>query len=265
MLLRLLSNPVVWSLLLTSAIVGPSGNSNSTAFAADEPATKPAAVECRRAAGKIKIDGRGDEEAWKGAQVIDKFSTHWARKQARTATRARLLWDDEFLYFFADMEDQDLYADVLKHDDETWLNDVFELFFKPTPAARGYYEFQVTPANTTMEMYLPSRGSGGYRRWARAHEFRWSTAVSLRGKLNALDETSAASEGWSAEGRIPWSDFAPSGGLPKANTEWRFALCRYDYSLRFETPDLTSTALLTVPDFHHYEDYGVLKFVGAEK
>ena len=39
---------------------------------------------------------------------------------ARTATTAKLLWDREYLYFFADMEDADLFADVTEHDGKTW-------------------------------------------------------------------------------------------------------------------------------------------------
>ena len=44
--------------------------------AADESAP-PAPVECRRVTGEIKIDGRDDEDAWKGAQTIDKFAPYW--------------------------------------------------------------------------------------------------------------------------------------------------------------------------------------------
>jgi hypothetical protein len=30
----------------------------------------------------------------------------------------------------------------------------------------------------------------------------------------------------------------------------------------FESPELSSSARLTKPDFHRYEDYGLLEFVG---
>src|SRR5262249_9423460 len=129
-------------------------------------AEPPAEDECRWASGPITIDGKADEDAWKHAQVIDNFYLPWlgpkARK-ARTATKARLLWDREYLYFHADMEDSDLYADVTEHDGPTWDNDVFELFFKPGADKPGYYEFQVNAAGTIMDMFLPRRGAGGDR------------------------------------------------------------------------------------------------------
>src|SRR5262249_1752060 len=111
--------------------------------------------ECRWAAGRIKIDGKADEGAWTNAQVIDDFQVFWQNRKPRTATKARLIWDDKFLYFTADMEDSDLYADVTERNGMTWLNDVFELFFKPSSEKLPYYEFQVNAANTPLELYFP--------------------------------------------------------------------------------------------------------------
>jgi hypothetical protein len=214
---------------------------------------------CRRAAGKITIDGRADEPAWKAAELIDGFRVPWRNppSPARTKTQARLLWDDEALYFFADMEDSDLYADVVEQDGVTWDNDVFELFFKPRDDRRAYYEFQVTPKNTRFDCFIPSRGGGHVRRWMKLHEFRWETKPVLRGTLN---DESDRDEGWSVEGKIPWTDFRHTGGRPGAGDVWKFALCRYDYSVDFDEPDLSTTAPLTRVDFHQHEAYGKLTF-----
>lgn len=220
-----------------------------------------ASAKCQRAEGSIKIDGKLDDAAWKKAQPLDRFSAHWLDQKPKTSTRAKLLWDDEYLYFSAEMTDQDLYADVVEHDGMAWLNDVFELFFKPSDERPGYYEFQVNAANTKLDMYLPSRGAGGYQRFARSQDFKMESAVTLRGTLNKWQDED---QGWQVEGRIPWQDFQASGGAPKAGDTWRFALCRYDYSVAFEAADLTSTAPLTRPDFHRYEDYGRLEFVGEK-
>lgn len=218
-------------------------------------------IECRRASGPIEIDGKADEPAWKQAMVVDRFANFWSPQPAFTPTRAGLLWDDEYLYFFAEMEDVDLYADVTERDGETWLNDVFELFFKPAGSELGYYEFQVNAKGTQMDMFLPSRGSGGYRRWARDAEFRWNTSVELRGTLNKWEDDD---NGWSAEGHIPWSDFRHTGGKPSAGDRWGCALCRYDYSKLFVAPQLSTAAPLTRADFHRYEDYVELRFIGEK-
>jgi uncharacterized repeat protein (TIGR03806 family) len=224
----------------------------------------PKEFECRWADGPITIDGKADEPAWKDAQFIDKFYLPWLGKNARlakTKTAAKLLWDREYLYFFAEMEDHDLFADVTEHDGMTWLNDVFELFFKPAAATPGYYEFNINAAGTVMDMFLPSRDSGGYQRYKSDGAFHVDAKVVLRGTLNKRD---GKDEGWSVEGRIPWTDFMRTGGRPDVNEEWKFALCRFDYTLNAEPEPSTCAPLSSknVSDFHAHEDYATLKFVG---
>src|SRR6476620_6132094 len=90
----------------------------STPPVAAEPKAAPAA-ECRWADSPIVLDGTDDDPAWKHAQVIDTFGQPWlgdAVPPLRGTTRAKLLWDRDYLYFFADMDDSDLFADVTDHD-----------------------------------------------------------------------------------------------------------------------------------------------------
>jgi hypothetical protein len=85
------------------------------------------------------------------------------------------------------------------------------------------------------------------------------SADKLEGTLN---NPADKDKGWTVEGRIPLGAFLTSGAKPQPGTKWRFALCRYDYSVAFEHVETSSTAPLTQPDFHRYEDYGELTFVG---
>lgn len=250
---------LLWSLVAASWLAG-----SARAGEAKKPATE---FQCRWADGPITIDGKADEPAWKNAQSIDYFYQPWLKepRAARTKTKAKLLWDREYLYFFADMEDGDLYADVKEHDGMTWYNDVFELFFKPADDKPGYYEFQVNAAGTIMDMFIPRRGAGGYQRFIKDGDFHIDAKVKLRGTLNKWQDKD---EGWSVEGKIPWTDFMRSGGRPERGERWKFTLCRYDYSVDFEGPDLSTCAPLKgkgVADFHYFEDYATLQFVGPEK
>ncbi len=258
-------------ILCTAAVLVPAGAwAMLSADSAGQPVSKKAPIEfeCRWTDTPIKVTGKGTDPAWKHAQVIDNFGLPWLGDQARpakTKTKAKLLWDREYLYFFADMEDTDLYADVTEHDGMTWDNDVFELFFKPADDKPGYYEFQVNAAGTVMDMFLPRRGAGGYKRFIKDGDFHIDAKVHLRGTLNKWTDKD---EGWSVEGRIPWNDFLRTGGRPDVGEKWKFALCRYDYSVDFEGPELSTCAPLSslkYPDFHHFEDYATLQFVGPAK
>jgi glucose/arabinose dehydrogenase len=226
--------------------------------AADPP---PAAFECRWADSPITIDGNADEPAWADAPVIDSFRQPWLGDGARpkAATRAKLLWDREYLYFFADMDDADLFADVAGHDGRTWDNDVFELFFRPAADKPGYFEFQVNALGTVFDCFFPKPGRGSKA----AGEFHLDAKVKLRGTLNRRDDVD---RGWAVEGRIPWADFLRAGGRPELGETWRFALCRYDYDRRRKGPELSTVAPIRERKqpgfFHQTEDYARLTFVG---
>src|SRR5690606_9347068 len=124
--------------------------------------------ECRWTAEPITIDGKADEEVWKSAQTIDPFRRAWEGDKERPpkqATKARLLWDREYIYFFAELPDADLNAVVKEHDGQVWTDDAFELFFKPAAKKPAYYEFNFNPLNAVMDMLLAKRNDGGWERY----------------------------------------------------------------------------------------------------
>ncbi len=220
---------------------------------------------CHWAAGRIVIDGRADEAAWKAAQPISRFEMLWLKepRKPETKTTARLLWDRDFLYFFAEMEDSDLYADETENDADLWLNDVFELFFKPSTNHAGYYEFQVNPTGAVLDLFIPRRNAGGLKRFIKAQDFHIEAKVRLDGTLNLWSDRD---KGWTVEGRIPWKDFHQTGGRPKPDDVWTFHLARYDYSVGLEHGvDSTSTANLSRYNYHWYEDFNPIRFVGPTK
>ena len=234
----------------------------TSAASAEKHKTK---FQCRWTDEAITIDGKADEQAWRAAKVIDHFYLPWLKdnpRPAKTKTTARLLWNRQYLYFFSDMQDTDLYADVTEHDGQTWSNDVFELFFKPSDRHTGYYEFQVNAAATVMDMFIPRRSAGFFNRFVKEDDFHIEAKINHRGTLNRRQDKD---QGWSVEGRIPWRDFIRTGGRPTIGERWKFALCRYDYSVNFDKPDLSTCAPLSSKnraDFHHYEDYAAIEFVG---
>lgn len=233
--------------------------STHAAFAADPPVTREA--ECRWADKAPVIDGKLDDPAWKLAAVIDRFPAFWKKEATAPAhaTKARLVWDREGLYFAAEMTDADVRAFGTKHNDSLWNGDVFELFFKPSTDRPEYFEFQSNPKSVLFESAFLERNRPT-EPIPTAKPLGMSAVAVVRG---TLDRSGDSDQGWTVEGRIPWSAFAPSFAPPEAGTIWAFALCRYDYYGPEKTPPvLMSSAPLTQPSFHRFEDYGRLRFVG---
>lgn len=223
---------------------------------------QPNEYQCAWTSEKITIDGAADEKAWEAATLIEDFAMTWLKDglKPERSTKARLLWDRDFLYFHAEMEDGDLYADIDEDDGDLWLNDVFELFFKPSKNHGGYYEFQVNPTGAVLDCFFPRRNAGGLARFIGDQDFHIDAEVKLNGTLNDWTDQD---EGWSVEGRIPWTDFHRSGGRPAADEVWTFHLARYDYSVDLKNGvDSSSSAPLTKYNFHFWEDYEPIRFVG---
>ena len=175
-------------------------------------------LECRWAETPPVLDGRGDDAVWQRAARAEDFGQPWAAgaPAAKARTVARLLWDREWLYFYAEMDDADVSADVREHDGPMWENDVFELFFRPSEKHAGYFEFEVNPAGAVLDAFFPNAES--WRDPGQLHrgEFHVEAKVVVRGTLN---EHGDRDEGWAVEGRIPWSDFNAAGGRPAPRSE----------------------------------------------
>ena len=261
--LFLLGTPAILIALLAGLLVG-----------ADHPIPEPfkqsppTQFECRWADTPITIDGSGDEAAWKHAQEITAFHLPWLGDKARfarTATKAKLLWDRDYLYFLADMEDTDLFADIKEHDGELWKNDVFELFFRPDSEKTGYYEFQVSAAGTTFDAFYPKYDLDAIEKQSKVGDFHLDAKVKLRGTLNKRDGND---KGWTVEGRIAWTDFARTGGRPDIGEAWKLNLCRFDYHKDWKEPELSCIAPIAKKKlsafFHQSDDYAKVAFIGPD-
>jgi hypothetical protein len=243
-----------WSMAVVMAI-----SAVVSAARADElPVTREAT--CRKVAKAPVIDGKLDDAAWEQAKdaTIAQFPAYWKKASTGDGTRAWLVWDDEALYYAATMTDAELRAFGEKRNDTLWEGDVFELFFKPSPDSPRYYEYQVNPRSVILELAFPRRGYDFQELAAKPPMGHEAVAV-VEGTLDRPGDTDRS---WRVEGKLPWSAFAPTGGRPAVGDTWRFALCRYDYGPEGTEPVLMSSAPLTQPSFHRYEDYGVLRFAG---
>ena len=223
------------------------------------------ATVCKWADVPPIIDGKDEDSAWKVAEHAGDFQRAWVenpdKRKPHTKTEAKLCWDEENLYFFARMEDGDLFATHTEQDGNLWEDDVFELFFKPSQDFHGYYEFEFNAQNAVLDFYFPRRGGGAVPRFRKDFQFHIKTAVTLNGTLNKWTDHD---KGWTIEGKIPWMDFIRAGGRPRAGDTWTYAACRYDYSVDFEGPNLSSNAPLKKLSFHRYEDYLPLVFEGPQ-
>ena len=218
---------------------------------------------CERASGPISIDGNLDKPDWQRAEKIVLVTTPGG-KETQTLTVAKLLYDDEYLYFCAELEDHDLVGTAQGHDSE-WgegENDVVELFIKPETTEPGYWphgaywEFHAMPQGATRDYLYAKKGYP--ETIAVLAESGMKTAIIMHGTLNNWMEYD---EGYTVEMAIPLAAFKTLAPSPKPGDRWRFLVARYDYSVHIEgCLETSASADLPTLDFHKTECYPYLVF-----
>lgn len=150
------------------------------------------------------IDGVADEPVWAAAPWTEDFVdiTGDAAKAPIYRTRAKMLWDADFLYVYAELEEPNVQARLTTRDGIVWHENDFEIFIDPDGDGRNYFEFEFNATNTVFDLFLtaPYGAAGGncvLHQW-NADGLR--SAVQVRGTLNESGDRDA---GWCLEVAVP--------------------------------------------------------------
>jgi hypothetical protein len=194
-------------------------------------AAGPHRYTCRKAAAPILVDGRLAEPAWQQASwtaaFIDIEGLH--KPIPRFLTRAKMLWDDEYFYIAAGMEEPHLWATLTQRDSVIFHDNDFEVFIDPNGDTLEYYEFEINALNTGWDLFLPKP----YRHGGKARN-EWDivgtkTAVRLDGTLN---DPRDVDRGWTVEIAFPWkslAEYAHKPAPPRPGDEWRVNFSRVQW------------------------------------
>jgi hypothetical protein len=224
--------------MLVVAAVAAASTAQASLSAVPEPAIEwvPRSYVCLRAPGPVTIDGNIEEPAWSMAPWTEPFVDIRGGATAcpRVPTRAKMLWDDEFLYIAADMEEPNLWGTLTARDAVIYHDNDFEVFIDPDGDTHEYYELEVNTLGTEWDLLLVRP----YRDGAPAVD-AWDiqgleTAVRLDGTLN---DPADYDVGWTVEIAIPWSvldDCAHRPSPPVGGDRWRVNFSRVQWQLEVE-------------------------------
>ena len=109
-----------------------------------------------RASTPIAVDGHLNDGPWKSAPWTDLFVDIEgdAKPLPRFATRAIMLWDDDYFYFAADMEEPHVWATLTARDAVIFKDNDFEIFLDPDGDTHNYYELEVNAFETEWDLIL---------------------------------------------------------------------------------------------------------------
>jgi hypothetical protein len=191
----------------------------------------PRGYVCHRAAGPVTIDGRLDKRVWKDvpwtAEFVDIEGD--TRPRPRFRTRVKMLWDDQYFYIGAELEEPHVWATLTRHDAVIFQDNDFEVFIDPNGDNHEYYEFEINALNTGWDLLLPRPYKDGGHAVNNWEIPGLKTAVHIDGTLNDPRDTD---RGWSVELAFPWkalAELAHRPAPPKDGDQWRVNFSRVEW------------------------------------
>lgn len=233
---------------------------------------QPLRYKALRAKTPIQVDGKLDDPAWRAAPWTADFVDIEgdAKPRPRFRTRAKMLWDDEYFYVAAEMEEPHVWATLTEHDSVIFRDNDFEVFLNPSGDGLNYFEFEINAFNTGWDLFLAKP----YKKQGRADN-SWEipglkTAVHVDGTLN---DPGDRDRGWTVEMAFPWAAFASRAPVtrPKPGDTWRVNFSRVQWRVDIvdgkyvKTPGLKEDNWVWSPqgliDMHVPEMWGYVRFV----
>ena len=180
---------------------------------------------------KPVIDGNLSDRVWDNALWSDYFRNIEGdlKPEPPLRTRMKMLWDDQYLYIAAELEEPHVWAYLQQRDDIVYHDNDFEIFIDPENTTFNYFEIEFNARNTILDLFMtkPYRNGGGAL-------LSWDitgiqSAVQVQGTLNKTDDTD---KGWTLEVAIPFSaiTFFGSQVMPDDGRIWRINFSRVNWN-----------------------------------
>lgn len=210
----------------------------TAALSAQEPPIliQPRHYICYKAARQLTIDGLMNETDWAAAPWTDYFVDIEGslKPEPRLKTRAKMLWDDQYLYIAAYLEEPHVWATLTERESVIFYDPDFEVFIDPDGDTHHYIEYEMNAFNTQWDLLLlkPYRDDV-QQNVAIDH---WSmnglrSAVHVDGTINDASDTD---KGWSLEIAIPMDalmELNATGKLPVSGEHYRIGFSRVEWTI----------------------------------
>jgi hypothetical protein len=199
------------------------------------------------------LDGRLDEAAWAAAPTVGDFVFTWWKEGRKEQTRARLLWDDEYLYVGVICDDAHITARHTERDGKIAEDDCFEVMLAPDADRPGiYFNIEFNVLGGILDNFRPDGPN-------KPRAPKWDAeGVRLAGTyVGTLNDDRDVDQSWQVEVAIPWRNFAAVAQRtpPRPGTVMRLNLNRHGGKTNFQYSQW-SRAETPKPNFHTPDRFG---------
>jgi hypothetical protein len=186
----------------------------------------------RMAKRPIMVDGKLNEHDWKQAVLISNFEDieGAAKPKPTFSTEVKMMWDSQYLYIGAVLEEPHLWGTLQKHDDIIYRDHDFEVFIDPMGDGEQYFEIEINVLGTIMDLFMnkPYKKGGTF-------DMGWNT-TGIQSKIIAngtINDNSDIDSGWTLEMAIPFTAISRTqrAATPSFNKPWRINFSRVQWTL----------------------------------
>ena len=186
----------------------------------------------RMAKRPIKVDGKLNEHDWKQAVLISDFEDieGAAKPKPTFSTSVKMMWDSQYLYIGAVLEEPHLWGTLKKHDDIIYRDHDFEVFIDPMGDGEQYFEIEINVLGTIMDLFMnkPYKKGGTF-------DMGWNT-TGIQSKIIAngtINDNTDIDSGWTLEVAIPFTAISRTqrAATPSFNKPWRINFSRVQWTL----------------------------------
>lgn len=195
----------------------------------------PKEYSCYKAPSQIIIDGDVYDNVWKSVPWSDFFVDieGSAKPAPYHHTRMKMLWDDDYLYIAAELEEPHIWGYLNKHDDIIYRDNDFEVFIDPTSTGKNYFEIEINSIGTVLDLYM----NKPYKKGGSA-DISWNaeglkSAVKIYGSNN---DSIGSDIKWTVEMAIPWTVYTNrvnAISIPENGESWRINFSRVQWETDF--------------------------------
>lgn len=169
--------------------------------------TNPQGYVAYRTAGNIKVDGKLDEVSWKNAPYTTSFVGIKDGETPKQETRAKMLWDDTYLYIGVELEESDVQARLSQRDTIVFYDNALEVLIDPDGDGQNYFEIETNAKGTIFDLFVQQPYRTPQPSFA---TFEWDAKgmllkTNVKGTLNKSRDKD---QGWTVEMAIPRQSIA---------------------------------------------------------
>ncbi|MFM1775197.1 MAG: hypothetical protein RJA53_807 [Bacteroidota bacterium] len=188
--------------------------------------------KARMAKRPIKVDGKLNEHDWKQAVLISDFEDIEGASKPKPAfsTTVKMMWDSQYLYIGAVLEEPHLWGTLKKHDDIIYRDHDFEVFIDPMGDGEQYFEIEINVLGTIMDLFMnkPYKKGGTF-------DMGWNTNGMLSRVIanGTINDNTDIDSGWTVEMAIPFTAISRNNRIasPSTTNPWRINFSRVQWTL----------------------------------